>query len=166
MSENRKKNDVLEDLKNIGLVLGGVVIGKLIDVGTHKILKIEEDASLSGLAEMKKFISPAVRIIGGGAGAYFVPNKIGRLLLGGVAVSGASSMVNYGVTKVLNKGAQVSGFGEIAYAENQNSGSLLLDNFDPEFPDLAIEGASDNNLLEQNDDYSSVDDDFDDAEIM
>jgi len=166
MSENSKKNDVLEDLKNIGLVLGGVVIGKLIDVGTHKILKIEEDASLSGLAEMKKFISPAVRIVGGGAGAYFVPNKVGRLLLGGIAVSGASSMVNYGVHKVLNKGAQVSGFGEIAYADNMDSGSLLLDDFDPELPDLAIEGASDINLLEQDDSYSSMDEDFDDAEIM
>ena len=165
MSENSKKNDVLEDLKNIGLVLGGVVIGKLIDVGTHKILKLEEDASLSGLAEMKKFISPAVRIVGGGAGAYFVPNKVGRLILGGVAVSGASSMVNYGMHKVLNKGAQVSGFGEIGIADNSGS-SLLLDDFDPDLPDLAIEGAGDINLLEQNDSYSSADDEFDDAEIM
>jgi hypothetical protein len=166
MSENGKKNDVLEDLKNIGLVLGGVVIGKLIDVGTHKILKLEEDASLSGLAEMKKFISPAVRIVGGGAGAYFVPNKIGRLLLGGVAVSGASSMVNYGMHKVLNKSAQVSGFGEIDYTNTRSGSSLLLDDIDPDLPDLAIEGAGDINLLEQNDDYSSINDDFDDAEIM
>ena len=85
-----KKKDVIEDLKNIGLVLGGVVVGNLIDVGTQKILKLDNNIPLAGLGEIKKFISPAVRIVGGGAGAYFVPNKVGRLLLGGVAISGAT----------------------------------------------------------------------------
>jgi len=110
MAEKKQKNEVMEDLMNIGLVFGGVVVGNLIDRGATKILKLDANVPLSGIAEMKKFISPAVRIIGGGAGAYLVPNKMARLVLGGVAVSGAVSMVDYGMNKVLKK-PQVEGIG-------------------------------------------------------
>jgi len=176
MSEkNANTNDVLEDLKSIGLVLGGVVIGSLMDVGAQKILKLDRNASLSGIAEMKKFISPAVKIVGGGAGAYFVPNKTARLLLGGVAVSGASSMVGYGLKKVLNKSdSSVSGFGEIDYqAIDEHHENMVLDNYDPEFPELSIDGAPEDEmeLIERaipvpKGAYSSEEEEFDDAEIM
>ena len=176
MSETKvkkKNNDVLEDLKSIGLVLGGVVVGNLIDVGATKILKLDENVPLSGIAEMKKFISPTVRIVGGGAGAYFVPNKTARLLLGGVAVSGATSMVNYGLNKVLNKSnPNVAGIGEIqaepidTYREN-----MVLENYNPDLPDLAIEGAEQEQIQAINQvgtvSRAIVDDDeFDEAEIM
>jgi len=182
MAENKKKNyDVLEDLKNIGLVLGGVVIGNLIDVGDTKILKLEDNVPLSGIAEMKKFISPAVRIVGGGAGAYFVPNKMARLVLGGVAISGATSVVNYGLNKVLNKNnPSVAGIGEIAsepideYREN-----MVLENYNPEFPELQLDEAREEQIesvdevkqIEQvgtilKDRIIDEDEEFDEAEIM
>jgi len=176
MSEKKENNGgVMEDLKSIGLVLGGVLIGNLVDVGAQKILKLDKNASLSGIAEMKKFISPAVKIVGGGAGAYFVPNKTARLLLGGVAVSGASSMVNYGMKKMLNKnGSNVSGFGEIDYQsiDNQRE-NMVLENYNPEFPELSIDGAAEDDLelIERaiprpETGYSGDAEEFDDAEII
>jgi len=168
MTENKaKKNDSLEDLKNIALVLGGVVVGNLIDVGAQKILKLDKNTSLSGIAEMKKFLSPTVRIVGGGAGAYFVPNKTARLLLGGVAVSGATSMVNYGLNKVLNKNnPNVAGIGEIDYQSiDQYNENMVLENYDPQLPDLAIEGAF-NAVPLPSGDPSNDEEEYDDVELM
>ena len=173
MAENRKKkDDVLEDLKSIGLVLGGVVIGNLIDVGAQKVLKLNDNVPLSGIAEMKKFISPAVRIVGGSAGAYLVPNKAARLLLGGVAVSGATSVVNYGLNKVLKKNnPNVAGIGEIqaepidVYREN-----MVLENYNPSLPNLPIEEVREENIEQVGTvlENQRIDDDdeFDEAEIM
>ena len=173
MAENKKKNnDVLEDLKNIGLVLGGVVIGNLIDVGATKVLKLENNAPLAGIAEMKKFISPAVRIVGGGAGAYFVPNKVARLILGGVAVSGATSMVNYGLNKVLKKSTpSVAGIGEVENEPiDQYRENMVLENYDPQFPELQLEEARDEQIEQVGtiikDKIIDDDQEFDEAEIM
>ncbi len=176
MSEKKESNKgVIEDLKSIGLILGGVVIGRLVDVGAQKILKLDEGVSLSGIEEMKKFISPAVKIVGGGAGAYFVPNKTARLLLGGVAVSGAASIANYGITKVLNKtGTEISGMGEIDYGSiDRHNESLVLDNMNPNFPELSMDGAGDDDMelintseSNYNTNHTYDDEDFVDAEIM
>ncbi len=176
MSEKKENNKgVIEDLKSIGLVLGGVVIGNLIDVGAQKILKLDSSVSLSGIAEMKKFISPAVKIVGGGAGAYFVPNKTARLLLGGVAVSGAASMVNYGVKKVIDKtGSNMSGIGEVDYDSiDQYNESMVLENYNPNFPELSMEGVAEQEMeliskenSGQGSSFSNDEEDFTDAEIM
>ncbi len=174
MSEKKEKNkDVLEDIKSIALVLGGVVVGNLIDAGAQKILKLDKNASLSGIEEMKKFISPGVRIVGGGAGAYFVPNKMARLVLGGIAVSGAASVANYGMNKVLNKNnPNVSGIGEIDYKTiDQSREDMVLENYNPDLPDLAIDEAIDEVIIEQahpidRSDYTGEQDEFDDAEIL
>lgn len=176
MAGNTKKNkEVIEDLKSIALVLGGVVIGNLMDVGAQKILKLDKNVPLSGIEEMKKFISPAVRIVGGSAGAYFTPNKEARLLLGGVAVSGAASMVNYGLNKVLKKDqAGVTGIGEIASDDpDQYHEDMVIENYDPQLPDLAIEGTientssiNDSSSSFLSDENLSDEEDFDEAEIM
>ncbi len=176
MSEKKASNNgIVEDLTSIGLIFGGIVIGNLIDVGAQKILKLDKNVSLSGIEEMKKFISPAVKIIGGGAGAYFIPNKTARLLLGGVAVSGASSVVNYGIKKVIDKtSANVAGIGEIDYSSVDNyNENMVLENYNPSFPELSIEGVSegemeivDDSMPIQNTVLSSEEEDFEDAEIM
>jgi hypothetical protein len=103
MSNKKKKdNEVLDDLKGIALVMGGVVIGTLVDKGATKVLKLDQ-SSPGLLGKLKPFISPAVRIVGGGSGAYFVPNKTARLILGGVAISGAASAVEQVAEKILKK---------------------------------------------------------------
>jgi hypothetical protein len=103
MADKKKKdNEVLDDLKGIALVMGGVVIGTLVDKGATKILKLDQP-SAGLIGKLKPFLSPAIRIVGGGAGAYLIPNKTARLLLGGVAVSGAASVVDQVADKVLKK---------------------------------------------------------------
>jgi len=183
MSEKRKNKEVFEDLKNIGLVLGGVVVGNLIDVGTQKILKLDNSIPLAGLGEIKKFISPTVRIVGGGAGAYLVPNKYTRLVLGGVAISGASSMVNYGIKKVLNKDVSdvndMSGFGEIEELEDEEAIDIIreeniLENYEPNLPELSIDGIRRTDKMEIIEPIGTVlntkdfedEDEFDEAEII
>lgn len=170
MAENSKtksKNNALEDLKNIGLVLGGVVVGKLIDKGAQKILKLNPGVPLSGIEEMKKFISPAVQIVGGAAGAYFIQNKIARLTLGGVAVSGASSMVDYGIKKFLEKN-QVAGIGKVlesSYVDIDNARELSVsEDYSPILPELNNQEDIHKLSLKASEDIEE--DQFDEAEII
>jgi len=176
MSETKvkkKKSNMLEEFTGLGAIFGGIVAGNLITIGADKFLKLK-DVPLSGFASIKRFIPPAVKIVGGGAGAYFVPNKTARLVLGGVAISGATDLLDEGIQKILDKtNPSVAGFGEIeaepidVYRED-----MVLENYNPDLPDLSLEEAKDNNLqvIEQVGTISRTpiyeDDEFDEAEIM
>lgn len=172
MAEKKKpKDEVLEDLKGIALMMGGVVIGTLIDKGATKILKLDQP-SVGLLGKLKPFISPAVRIIGGGAGAYFVPNKTARLVLGGVAVSGAASVVDQVTDKILKKGSDetVKGIGTTDiddYILNE------VEESEPYLPELTGDKAEHYPELEQEAPEAKISrvsedeyEDFDDAEII
>jgi len=172
----KKKNPIVEDLMNIGFVATGMVVGKGADIVINKVLKIE---GLSGLSEMKKFASPAVRILAGGAGAYFVPNHTARLILGGFGASGVLSIVDYGINKVMHKGEansqqEVQGFGQIGEADYEfidEDDAMVSEDFTPNLPELSISGAigepsrTYNPTIVADADFENFDD-MDDAEIM
>ena len=140
----KKKNPIIEDIVNVGLVATGMLAGKGADIVINKVLKIE---GLSGFAEMKKFASPAVRILAGGAGAYLIPNHTARLISGGFGASGVVSLVDYGIDKMMHKGdnpppQEVEGFGAIEEADYEfvDEDDAISENFSPNLPELSISG--------------------------
>jgi len=172
----KKKNPIIEDIVNVGLVATGMLAGKGADIVINKVLKIE---GLSGFAEMKKFASPAIRILAGGAGAYLIPNHQARLISGGFGASGVVSLVDYGIDKMMHKGdnpppQEVQGFGEIGEADYEfvdEDEAMVSENFTPNLPELSISGAigepsiAYNPTIIESADIENFED-MDDAEIM
>lgn len=172
----KKKNPIIEDIVNVGLVATGMIAGKGADIVINKVLKTD---GLSGFAEMKKFASPAIRVLAGGAGAYLIPNHTARLISGGFGASGVVSLVDYGMDKILHKGdnpppQEVNGFGEIGEADYEfvdEDEARVSENFTPNLPELSISGTiggaqkSYNPTIVESADLENFDE-MDDAEIM
>jgi len=171
----KKKNPIIEDIVNVGLVATGLLAGKGADIVINKVAKTE---GLSGFAVMKKFASPVIRILAGGAGAYLIPNHTVRLVSGGFGASGVVSLVDYGIDKILHKNdippQEVQGFGEIGEADYEfvdDDEAMVSEDFTPNLPELSISGAigeareSYNPTIVESADLENFED-LDDAEIM
>lgn len=142
MSTKEKKTEkkskvkaVLEDLKAPGLIILGVIGGKVVGGIIDKILPVEE--STDGKFNIRALAKPVVQIGTGVAGAILLKNKNLKLIASGVAVSGVATSV-----KVFLKKDILSGLAGFTNSESvkrvfRDPINLSIEPYNPNLPVLS-----------------------------
>lgn len=130
---------VMDEIKSLALLTGGVVIGSISGKMIDKLLKV--DPTITGL-NVKAFVRPAALIGAGAAGNIFLKDPNMKLIATGIGASGVLSGVKVVLKKDLLAGLDnftfngISGFlGEPSvYREPVN---LSVDRYNPDLPALS-----------------------------
>jgi len=126
---------VMDEVKTLAMLGGGVVLGSLGGRLIDKALKV--DASVPGF-QAKKLARPVILLAAGTAGALMLKDKNMKMLATGVGASGVLSGVKVILKKDMLSGlADFSGLGNDAatsvYREPVN---LQVDRYNPDLPEL------------------------------
>jgi hypothetical protein len=130
---------VMEEIKSLALLTGGVVIGSISGKMLDKMLKV--DPNLTGI-NVKAFVRPLALIGAGAAGNIFFKDRNMKLIATGIGASGVLSGVKVVLKKDLLAGLDnftfngIQGFlGEPSvYREPTN---LSVDRYNPDLPVLS-----------------------------
>ncbi len=145
---------VMEEVKKLALLGGGVVLGSLGGKLIDNVLKV--DSGIPGF-NPKALVRPAVLVGAGTAGVLMLKDNNLKLIATGVGASGVLSGVKTFMKKdLLNGLADFSGLGEVnpidVYREPVN---LSIERYNPDLPALNASSASSGASASSNDYRSS-----------
>jgi len=126
---------VMEEVKTLAMLGGGVVLGSLGGRIIDKALKV--DASAEGF-QAKRLARPVLLLAAGTAGALMLKDKNMKMLATGVGASGLISGVKVMLKKdLLNGLADFSGLGnDFATSVYRDPVNLQVDRYNPDLPEL------------------------------